>query len=190
MRASETRRRQGFTLIELMIVVAIIGLLAAVAIPNFQRYQNKARRTEGFTNLASLAKAQKAYHAEFGIFVGVLAEPLGTTGVPPHTQKRPSESVAEAFSVVGWRPEGDVFFDYDTNTKGIACDCESCFTSTAYGDVDGDGGLSLLLFTHPSVDQTESCNSALSPGEGTPQKGPNGNWLWDQVNVSILGDDF
>ncbi|WP_224368855.1 prepilin-type N-terminal cleavage/methylation domain-containing protein [Hyalangium versicolor] len=48
------RRRQGFTLIELMIVVAIIGILAAIAIPNFVRFQARARQSEVTTNLKSL----------------------------------------------------------------------------------------------------------------------------------------
>ncbi|MBN1204449.1 MAG: prepilin-type N-terminal cleavage/methylation domain-containing protein [Myxococcaceae bacterium] len=51
-----TRRRQhyGFTLIELMIVVAIIGILAAIAVPNFIRFQARARQAEVTTNLKSL----------------------------------------------------------------------------------------------------------------------------------------
>jgi type IV pilus assembly protein PilA len=51
-----TRRRpqSGFTLIELMIVVAIIGILAAIAIPNFIRFQARARQSEANTNLKSL----------------------------------------------------------------------------------------------------------------------------------------
>jgi type IV pilus assembly protein PilA len=51
-----TRRRpqSGFTLIELMIVVAIIGILAAIAIPNFVRFQARARQSEANTNLKSL----------------------------------------------------------------------------------------------------------------------------------------
>ncbi|MDF1561435.1 MAG: prepilin-type N-terminal cleavage/methylation domain-containing protein [Deltaproteobacteria bacterium] len=55
----------GFTLIELMIVVAIIGLLAAIAIPNFVRFQAKARQSEAKSNLKALFSAEKAYYTEF-----------------------------------------------------------------------------------------------------------------------------
>ena len=57
-------KKKGFTLIELMIVVAIIGILAAIAIPNFLKFQAKARQSEAKTNLAGIATAEIAYYAE------------------------------------------------------------------------------------------------------------------------------
>jgi prepilin-type N-terminal cleavage/methylation domain-containing protein len=48
------KHKSGFTLIELMIVVAIIGILAAIAIPNFLRFQLKAKTSEGKTNIAAI----------------------------------------------------------------------------------------------------------------------------------------
>jgi type IV pilus assembly protein PilA len=58
------RGQQGFTLIELMIVVAIIGILAAIAIPNFLRYQAKSRQAEARTNLGGIFVAETSYYGE------------------------------------------------------------------------------------------------------------------------------
>src|SRR5579863_10462743 len=57
-------KHKGFTLIELMIVVAIIGILAALAIPNFIRFQARSKQGEAKSNLKSLFTAQKSYYQE------------------------------------------------------------------------------------------------------------------------------
>jgi len=62
-------RPRGFTLIELMIVVAIIGILSSIAIPNFQKFQCRAKQTEGKTSTFLVARAEDTYRAEFDAFV-------------------------------------------------------------------------------------------------------------------------
>jgi type IV pilus assembly protein PilA len=64
------KTEKGFSLIELMIVVAIIGILATVAIPNFQKFQAKARQSETRTNLASLYTSMKGFHSEWNVYYG------------------------------------------------------------------------------------------------------------------------
>ena len=62
------KNSSGFTLIELMIVVAIIGILAAIAIPNFMNYQCKAKQSEAKANLGNIRTAEEAYRAEYDTY--------------------------------------------------------------------------------------------------------------------------
>ena len=62
------KRQNGFTLVELMVVVAIIGLLSAVAIPNFKKYQAKSKISEAKLQLSSLYTAQSAFFSDFNMY--------------------------------------------------------------------------------------------------------------------------
>jgi type IV pilus assembly protein PilA len=74
------RTAKGFTLIELMIVVAIIGILASLAIPNFLKFQAKAKQSEAKTNLKGIYTAEIAHFGEqnrYGNFDMVAWAPVG-----------------------------------------------------------------------------------------------------------------
>jgi type IV pilus assembly protein PilA len=66
--------RRGFTLIELMITVAITGILTAIAIPNFSRFRARARQSEARLNLKAMFTAQKAFLAERDRFSTLVSE--------------------------------------------------------------------------------------------------------------------
>ena len=79
---SKLRSKKGFTLIELMIVVAIIGILAAIAIPNFLRFQAKSKQSEAKTNLGGIFTGQTSYlgeHDRYGTFAEIAWAPIGSS---------------------------------------------------------------------------------------------------------------
>lgn len=147
----DTHRTGGFTILELMISVAILGLLAAVAIPNFLSYQATSRRSEAFSNVASIANMETTYFSERDAFFNTdnwyPAPPSGVLGLNRMTWDASAQS---SFQALGWAPEGQVFYGYEVNTPANpGCACSVCFTASAYGDVDGDGFVSAIMHAKP-----------------------------------------
>ena len=73
---------KGFSLVELMVVVAIIGILAAIAVPNYQRFTAKSKQSEAKSNLSALYSAESAFRAEwqqyFADFRAIGYQPTGS----------------------------------------------------------------------------------------------------------------
>ena len=145
-----TRQRAGFTLVEVLIVVALVGVLASVAIPGFVTYQARTRRSEAFANLGALAQSETAFYTVKGFYYGTGLSwpdpvPFGGLGATRMTWDAASEA---AFSELGWAPEGQVYYTYETNTPEVAgsgCTCNVCFSATAFGDVDKNGQVSAVM---------------------------------------------
>ncbi len=85
-------RNRGFTLIELMIVVAIIGILAAIAIPNFIKFQARSKQSEAKSNLKGLFTSQKSYFQEKDKYSGI----AGQMGFAPERGNRYAYSIVAA----------------------------------------------------------------------------------------------
>ena len=133
----QLKGHKGFTLIELMIVVAIIGILAAIAIPNFLTYQLKSRQAEAKTNLQAIKTSEVAFQAERGCYIGAAAEgvvaPAAGTKTTPFTwgvglAPTPPGALwcaaggvfTGTFADIGFKATGNVMYRYGVDATLVA----------------------------------------------------------------------
>ena len=154
---SRSRTHAGFTLIELMIVVGIIGTPAAIAIPNFVRFQLKSKTAEATVNLAAIRVVEDSHYIGNGTYLAANPEPPAVPGQTPGT----FDDLSADFAQLGFGPEGRVYFSYSV---AIAAD-GSGYTSDAVGDIDGNGTNQIWGYAEPDlagaiVDGTGGCVAA------------------------------
>lgn len=162
--------KHGFTLIELMIVVAILGILAAMAVPAFVQYVRRSKTAEAHTQLSAMFTAAAAYYGhERAEGPGIDAEMHTHCSVASAKRSRtPSDDKGagewdESFRAIGFAVE-KAYFGYSLESLPGA-KCSNAASSPIYllkaeGDLDNDGTLSLFQLAVNSNDDNELYHAA------------------------------
>jgi len=147
-------RLRGFSLIELMIVVAIIAFLSTLAVPNFMRFLAKAKRTEAYMNLSSIYAAQKSHWAEHGRYSSVLCGEGGIGWKPEgYAGGGKQEKFYYTYGFGGSEGKNYVTGKLETSSShlGLSKADEKSFIVVAAGDIDGDGDPDILTINQDNT---------------------------------------
>ena len=113
-------KQDGFTLVELMVVVAIIGVLSAVAVPNFKKYQAKSKTSEAKLQLSAAYTAQQSFYSDFDTYAPCLL----FMGFNPNNER------LQRYYAVGFGTDGTAVAAIGTIlTQNGATGCSNTFTA-------------------------------------------------------------
>jgi prepilin-type N-terminal cleavage/methylation domain-containing protein len=143
-RSRRGKKRGGFTLLELMMTAAVIGVLAAIAIPLFTSYQLRSKSAEAKLNLGALRVLEEGFYSEYQTYRSANPEPATIPGSVAVV----FDEIASDFGPLGFVPEGRVYFSY-----GVAVnDDGSGYTADAGADIDADGFIQYWGYASPGGD--------------------------------------
>ena len=151
-------KKSGFTLIELMIVVAIIGILAAVAIPAFINYMKRAKTSEATVNMKTITEGVMSYFDKEtnGVSHAVPVNAPRTPNNAPSASKVTIDATisnlfsTDAWTATGWKPSEPFYYRYTWQANGL-CTSQPCASgadeplagqAVIQGDLDNDTTLS------------------------------------------------
>jgi prepilin-type N-terminal cleavage/methylation domain-containing protein len=145
----ERLRRPGFTLVELMVVVAILSIVATLAIAAFNGYVRRSKIAEATGNLNQLFKSASAYYVTERTGQGLTTSTLGACTVPSESRNPDNPGLTKqrytpgtSAQAIGFSIADYVYFGYGLISGGSHCgwlaNTGGVYTLFANGDVDGD----------------------------------------------------
>lgn len=153
-KSSNLKSQKGFTLIELMIVVAIIGILSAIAIPNFLAFRMKAKASEAKSNLGSIRTCEEAYKTEHEAYCAAAVAPQAAP-----TATSVAWATNPGYTAMGFAPAGNVYYTYVVTVTAPAAGVAPAFLATATGDLDGDAAMAIYTIADTNdITQTTANN--------------------------------